>query len=79
MQTTLLGVARSCTPGLYDITAGPDGNVWYTNHGCKTVGRITPSGTITELYLNFFPLFTTTGPDGNLWFTSSHGIGRIIP
>jgi streptogramin lyase len=45
----------------------------------KTIGRITPSGTITELYLNFNPQFIVTGSDGNLWFTSSHGMGRIIP
>ena len=63
----------------YDITSGPDGNLWYTNYACKTIGRITPSGEITELYLNFFPQFILAGPDGNLWFTCSHGMGRIIP
>jgi streptogramin lyase len=47
------------------------------------IGRITPSGTITE-----YPIPTsqsdlwgiTAGPDGNLWFTEGNGnkIGRIM-
>jgi streptogramin lyase len=68
------------------ITAGPDGNVWFTEAGGlpPAVGRITPDGTITE-----FPLpgprsgvAITAGPDGNVWFTEegeSPQIGRITP
>jgi streptogramin lyase len=29
------------------IVAGPDGNLWFTNAGNDSVGRITPSGDIT--------------------------------
>jgi streptogramin lyase len=58
------------------LTAGPDGNLWFiessTSVGGLAIGRITPSGAVTE-----FPLPTgygveygslTAGPDGNLWF-----------
>src|SRR6266487_502054 len=67
------------------ITAGPDGNLWFTENKGNKIGRISPSGTmITE-----FPVLTassglveiTAGPDGNLWFTEYQGnkIGRISP
>ena len=66
------------------ITAGPDGNLWFTEGGGNNIGRITPAGAITE-----FPVPTarpstegiTPGPDGNLWFTEYFGqkIGRITP
>jgi serine/threonine protein kinase/streptogramin lyase len=66
------------------ITAGPDGNLWFTEYTGNKIGRITPSGIITE-----FPSPTPnsnlreihTGPDGNLWFTEQSGnkIGRITP
>ena len=32
----------------YDITAGPDGNLWFTEHDANKIGRITPSGAVTE-------------------------------
>jgi streptogramin lyase len=61
------------------ITAGPDGNLWFTEWNWG-VGKITTSGTITEYALptNGGPGITT-GSDGNLWFTeaSSSEIGRI--
>jgi len=78
---------------LGDITAGPDGAVWFTEiipnaqNGSVTItgkiGRITPAGHISE-----FPVPTrsnllgiTAGPDSNLWFTElqSGKIGRITP
>jgi len=63
------------------ITAGPDGNVWFTEYRIpgNKIGRITTSGTITE-----FPLPTpgskpqgiALGPDGAIWFTEQ-GVDRI--
>jgi RHS repeat-associated protein len=51
-----------------EITLGPDGNLWYTLES-GVVGKITPSGAITE-----YPLGSekaafgiTTGLDGHLW------------
>jgi streptogramin lyase len=58
------------------ITKGPDGNLWFTD---TYVGRITPSGTITEFDVVTLPdaptgvtaqaVGITGGPDGNVWFT----------
>jgi streptogramin lyase len=62
-------------------TAGPDGNVWFT--GISFIGRITPTGVVTEFPLSTkdsIPTAITAGPDGNLYFgASSPGadIGRI--
>ena len=72
------------TPGSRpaSITAGPDGNLWFTNSGASTIGRITPSGVITEFAVSSACgqiCGITTGPDGALWFaeTGSNKIGRI--
>jgi streptogramin lyase len=64
------------------ITAGPDGNAWFTDTaGSDRIGRITPAGSITEfssgLTANSDPSAITAGPDGNLWFTESANPGRI--
>ena len=79
------------------ITAGPDGNMWFIESRCfcedsttpslQVVGRITPSGTITEYEVSssrdksFFESHEgiVAGPDGALWFTESFNnrIGRI--
>jgi streptogramin lyase len=70
------------------ITAGPDGNLWFTerNIWANRIGRITPAGTITEFTIPTsacMPGGITAGPDGNLWFTESYfksnKIGRITP
>jgi len=58
------------------ITAGPDGNVWFTEDGNK-IGRITPSGQITEFATPASGRAITTGPDGALWFTAGPQVGRI--
>jgi streptogramin lyase len=74
------------TPGSgpVGITAGPDGNLWFTENAANQVGRITPAGAVRE-----FPILTsgsdpagiTAGPDGNLWFTEFFGnkIGTMSP
>ena len=70
------------------ITAGPDGNVWFTESltgdGAARIGRVTPRGNIREFNVpgNHHELTSiTAGPDGDLWFTDSHlrrsMIGRI--
>jgi streptogramin lyase len=67
------------------ITAGPDGNMWFTTEGNR-IGRITTSGTVTEFTLpegqfDNFPSRITAGPDGNVWFVTNGPatIGRITP
>ncbi|MDQ5859296.1 MAG: hypothetical protein M3542_13595 [Acidobacteriota bacterium] len=68
--------------GAYRITAGPDGNLWFTDL-FRDIGRMTTAGQVT-----YFPApqtaFTsdiTTGPDGNLWFTYIRlaRVGRMTP
>ena len=66
------------------IAAGPDGNLWFTEFSGNRIGRITPSGAITEFPIptgTSTPLEITAGDDGNLWFTEGEGnnIGRITP
>jgi virginiamycin B lyase len=81
-------------PGLetgsgYEITRGPDGNLWFSEAGRNNIGRITPAGVITEFPLPSIGIYgpsgsqggITAGPDGNLWFADyfSNMIGKISP
>ena len=68
------------------VAVGPDGNIWYTETGSENgrqdvIGRLTPSGQITEFPIPFAAAEIVSGPDGNLWFdaTTLHSIGRITP
>ena len=77
-----------------DIAAGSDGNMWFTEPGANRIGRITPTGVVTEFSAGIsrrsLPLGIAAGPDGNLWFTETgfcseegcvggNRIGRITP
>ena len=56
------------------IVAGADGNIWFTNGGQYKVGRITPSGAISQFDLPAIvggPGGITNGPDGNVWITTN--------
>jgi streptogramin lyase len=72
-----------------DITAGPDGAVWFAfpnsvpPYDTGKIGRIAPTGEVT-----FFTIpwvsdaeSITTGPDGNLWFADhvAAALGRLTP
>ncbi len=81
-EITEFPIPSGNSPG--DITAGPDGNLWFTEYDAIKIGRITPAGMVTEFPIptaNGYPLRITAGPDGNLWFTeqSAGKIGRITP
>jgi streptogramin lyase len=80
--------------GPNSITAGPDGNVWFTNLTTRSlpnigtppaIGRITPSGQITEYRAGLEYLSTPdgiiAGADGALWFADRElkSIGRLVP
>ena len=72
--------------GPYEITAGPDGNLWFTESLGNKIGRITPAGAITEFPVptgGSNPLPIALGSDGNLWFgeysPTGNKIGRITP
>src|SRR5258708_677486 len=70
--------------GLGSVTAGPDGNIWFTDSFHNKIGRSTPNNLIawfTILSPTSRPSGITTGTDGNLWFTENQGnrIGSITP
>src|SRR5206468_208427 len=68
----------------FGITAGPDGNLWFTEANGNKLGRIrsTPKHKLAEFAIptaNSDPEGITAGPDGNLWFTEEGGnnIGQL--
>jgi len=65
------------------ITAGPDGNIWFTEEHANNIGRITPSGSISEFHVTGGgnPRGIAPGPNGEVWFTlpGTNKIGRIPP
>jgi streptogramin lyase len=68
------------------ITTGPDDNLWFVEYASATIGRMTPSGILTEFPLTPATPFTylrsiAAGPDNNLWFTDTgnNRIGRMTP
>jgi virginiamycin B lyase len=77
--------------GVYEITAGPDGALWFTETFGRKIGRITTAGAVTEFTIpaparhvwngpwQTRPWGITPGPDGALWFADTDGnkIGRI--
>jgi streptogramin lyase len=68
-------------PDAIDLTAGPDGNLWYAGGESDRIGRVAPDGSVTTfpLPLRSDPNSITAGPDGNLWFADTGHIGRITP
>jgi streptogramin lyase len=64
------------------ITAGPDGNLWFSQVS-GAIGRMTTGGQLTNFPLpnGTVPGDITVGADGNLWFTHHDRtrIGRITP
>src|SRR5947209_12308 len=57
------------------ITAGPDGNLWFTEVQASKIGTINPAThAISEFPVptaNSQPAGIATGPDGNVWFTEA--------
>ena len=58
-----------------DITAGPDGNVWFSEGAVGQIAFITPSGRIKEILFSSSGAAAgiVTGSDGNIWFTDLIG------
>ncbi len=76
---------------LWGVTAGPDGNVWFTEYNNHAIGHMAPDGTggvalSTPLgltnptdnpsVLGSYPSEITVGPDGNIWYADEGG-GKI--
>src|SRR3954447_10555365 len=68
-----------------DIVLGPDGNLWFTEHGLGVdkIGRVKPGN---PPVIDEFPLpsgFTspfniTVGPDGKIWATATNGAPAVV-
>ena len=67
----------------FAITAGADGNYWFTLSNSNKVARITPKGKISYFVTPSLsnPAFITLGPDGNIWFGegSTGSIASVTP
>ena len=67
----------------WDITALPNGDLWFTEENADQVAVIHPNGAVDEYPsgMGQFPTGITTGPDGNIWFTEEIGdnIVRLDP
>ncbi len=70
------------------LTAGPDGNMWFTEYSDQVVGKITPAGQVTEYTFDSSQIDPhdsmsrlAVGSNGNLWFTLQEGsqIGEVTP
>jgi virginiamycin B lyase len=66
------------------ITRGADGNLWFTAEDPDYIGRVTPSGHITDFVLSSTENYDdvpingiTSGPEGDVWFTTDSAIGRV--
>jgi streptogramin lyase len=64
----------------WGVTAGPDGNVWFTEpHAPALLGKITPSGKLTEYPDPDFCTNIIGAGDGYLYALSAKAIVRISP
>ena len=73
--------------GPWNITVGPDGNMWFTivTFCCDTpnfdIGMLTPSGQFTGFHVPTPPVSAggiVAGPDGRLWFFEEGGASGIV-
>src|SRR5205823_918764 len=73
-------LSYSRSPG--DIVLGPDGNLWFAALQGAGIGRMTPSGVLTEFGIperGYAVVGIAAAPDGSLWFLAfDHDkIGRV--
>jgi len=65
----------------YGVTAGSDGNVWFTDRAGNNVGHMSQSGSgvATVPVPRQHPSGIVHGRDGNLWVSMADGVGRLSP
>jgi virginiamycin B lyase len=66
------------------VTAGKDGNMWFTEGLAGAIGRISPQGAVSIFPIpnsDPAPLAIAAASDGNLWFSEGNYalLGRITP
>jgi virginiamycin B lyase len=79
-----LGTLLASSTYAGSLTAGPDGNVWFSaanleGEGGPVVGKVSPAGELTEYGAPNGAGSIVAGSDGNLWFAESKGIARMTP
>ena len=83
VQPALSGPLGSYNPGPYEMAAGSDRRLWFTEYGGNAIGAVAPSTNIVTTYslpnVGSNPVGIAAGPDLALWFTEYGGtrIGRI--
>jgi streptogramin lyase len=60
----------------WDITTGPDGNLWVGEDG--GIARVTPTGIVTQFAVQGGGSIVV-GPDSNLWYLGNQKVNRITP
>lgn len=62
------------------ITAGPDGNMWFTLQG-KKVGKISPAGIVQEFELKGIEgaIGIAAGPEGRIWVVAEGKAASFVP
>ena len=70
---------RPSQSGMVGFAFGPDGAIWIAEYQSGTIGRMLPTGVLTNEFANpkFAPVFIVNGPDGALWFTDQLKAGNI--
>jgi virginiamycin B lyase len=80
-----LGTATAQSIFVDSITAGPDGNVWFTasqpvSGAQSVVGKLTPAGDLTEYSVpGGYAGAIEGGPGGDVWFVERAAIGMVDP
>jgi streptogramin lyase len=69
--------------GYQSIVEGKEGNAWFTEQFTHSIGRMTPSGELTEFPLasDADPVGITVDGEGNIWFSEQQRdrVGYITP
>ena len=67
---TVVGALPDPQFSVTDMLLAPDGNVWYHHFGIPSgaIGRVTPSGAMTEFSVLMGGFDFAVGPDGAIWF-----------
>jgi RHS repeat-associated protein len=74
----------TASAGPTDIVPGPGGDLWFTESSAGKIGKVAPSGAITEYSIGVSgasPQGLAMGGDGNIWFADkgTDSIGKVTP
>jgi virginiamycin B lyase len=74
---TMYALSAGAVP--HGISAGEDGALWFADSKLNELGRISPTGTMTDYAIAASPEDVAAATDGNLWVTESAAdqVGRL--